>query len=87
MTARTSKQSKASPKELGRDATTEYTAIEEHAAHRHELQEGAIMVAARPAPDHQDVLLEFAFLLRSQVPDHLRLLLEGLRRGAPVAVP
>ena len=54
----------------------EYANTEEHAEHRYELQEGAIVMAARPMPDHQDVLLEFAFLLRSQVPDHLKLLLE-----------
>jgi len=54
----------------------EYAATPEDAEHHIELQEGALLVAARPVPDHQDIMLELAVQLRPQVPEHLKLLVE-----------
>ncbi|MDN5854388.1 MAG: Uma2 family endonuclease [Actinomycetia bacterium] len=54
----------------------EYAALPEDPEHRYELQEGAIVMPARPVPDHQDYLGELYAQLRPQVPRHLKMLLE-----------
>lgn len=54
----------------------EFTATPENSENRYELQEGALVVNARPVPDHQDHLgWLYAQLLR-QTPPHLKTLLE-----------
>jgi Uma2 family endonuclease len=45
----------------------EYAALPEMEG-RYELQEGAIVVAGSPVPDHQNGVLELAFQLREQTP-------------------
>jgi len=50
---------------------TEYAALPEMQG-RYELQEGAIVVAGSPVPDHQNGVLELAFQLREQTPSSLR---------------
>lgn len=54
----------------------EYAATPEDPENRYELQEGAIVMPARPVPDHQDCLFELGTQLRPQVPKHLKMLLE-----------
>lgn len=54
----------------------EYAATPETPDHRFELQEGAVVMPARPVPDHQDALFELGVQLRPQVPPHLKMLLE-----------
>ncbi len=54
----------------------EYAALPEDGEARFELQEGALVMSPRPAPDHQHCLMELAVLLRPQVPRHLTVLPE-----------
>ena len=49
----------------------EYAALPEMEG-RYELQEGAIVVAGSPVPDHQNGVLELASQLREQTPPSLR---------------
>jgi Uma2 family endonuclease len=42
----------------------------------YELQEGVVMMAAKPLPDHQDAVGELYVQLRPRVPGHLKLLIE-----------
>jgi Uma2 family endonuclease len=54
----------------------EYAALPEDSDHSYELQEGAVVMAAKPAPSHQHALFELGVQLRPQIPPHLRLLLD-----------
>ena len=54
----------------------EYALLPEETDARYELQEGAIVVAAKPIPNHQDWLGELYVQLRDQVPASLKTLIE-----------
>jgi Uma2 family endonuclease len=54
----------------------QFAALPEDPDARYELQEGAIVMAAQPVPDHQDCLGEIYAQLRHQVPSSYRVLLE-----------
>jgi Uma2 family endonuclease len=54
----------------------EYAALPELADARCELQEGMIVMAAKPAPDHQDCLLQLAVQLLPQTPATLKTLID-----------
>ncbi len=54
----------------------EYGALPEDTDHDYELQDGHVIMSAKPIPRHQNALLELAFQLRSQVPGHLRQLID-----------
>jgi Uma2 family endonuclease len=53
-----------------------YAALPEYPDHDYELQDGHVIMSAKPIPDHQHAVFELGVQLRSQVPEHLKLLLE-----------
>lgn len=54
----------------------DWDAMPEDNTHRYEVTEGVLYVSPRPASDHQWVLTEVLFHLRSQLPPELRVLPE-----------
>ena len=55
----------------------EYSALPEDSEHHYELQDGHVIMSAKPIPDHQHAVFELGVQLRSsQVPAHLQLLLD-----------
>lgn len=54
----------------------EYAALPEDSDHDYELQDGHLIMSAKPIPRHQRALFELGVQLRSQVPAHLQLLLD-----------
>lgn len=54
----------------------EYHALPEDPDRNYELQDGYVIVSAKPVPDHQHAVFELGVQLRSQVPRHLQLLPE-----------
>jgi Uma2 family endonuclease len=53
-----------------------YAALPEYPDRDYELQDGHVVMSAKPIPDHQHAVFELGVQLRSQVPEHLKLLLE-----------
>jgi Uma2 family endonuclease len=56
-----------------RFTVADYLALPEDAESRYELQEGNLVMAPRPVPDHQICQFELGVQLRSRVPEHLRI--------------
>jgi len=54
----------------------EYAALPEDSDHDYELQDGHVIMSAKPIPDHQHAVGELYVQLHAQVPEHLQLLLE-----------
>ena len=54
----------------------EYDELPEDSDHNYELQDGHVILSAKPIPDHQRAVIELIVQLRSQIPDHLQLLTE-----------
>ena len=54
----------------------EYAELPEDSDHNYELQDGYVIVSAKPIPDHQSAVLNLGVQLNSQVPEHLALLPE-----------
>ncbi len=54
----------------------EYYALPEDSDHDYELQDGHVIMSAKPIPDHQHAVGELYAQLRTQVPAPLQLLLE-----------
>jgi Uma2 family endonuclease len=54
----------------------EFGALPEDSDHNYELQEGAVVMSAKPIPDHQDALFELGVRLRPQIPEGLKMLLD-----------
>jgi Uma2 family endonuclease len=54
----------------------EYAALPEDSDHDYELQDGHVIMSAKPIPRHQRAVVELIVQLRPQIPGHLELLLE-----------
>ncbi|MBV9922430.1 MAG: Uma2 family endonuclease [Pseudonocardia sp.] len=54
----------------------EYAALPEDSDHDYELQDGHVIVSAKPIPDHQHAVGRLYVQLDAQMPEHLQLLLE-----------
>ncbi len=54
----------------------EYAALPEDSDHDYELQDGHIIMSAKPIPDHQHAVGRLYLQLDSQIPEHLQLLLD-----------
>jgi Uma2 family endonuclease len=52
----------------------EYAELPEDSDHNYELQDGYVIVSAKPVPDHQSAVLKLGVQLTAQVPEHLALL-------------
>jgi Uma2 family endonuclease len=52
----------------------EYAALPEDSDHDYELQDGHVIMSAKPIPRHQRALLRLAGQLQPQMPEHLELL-------------
>ena len=54
----------------------EYAALPEDSDHDYELQDGHVIMSAKPIPDHQHAVGELYVQLQPQIPEHLKLLLD-----------
>jgi Uma2 family endonuclease len=54
----------------------EYAALPEDSDHNYELQDGHVIMSAKPIPRHQRAVVELIVQLRPQIPGHLELLPE-----------
>lgn len=54
----------------------EYDALPEDPDRNYELQDGFVIVSAKPVPNHQHAVLELAVQLREQLPRHLQVLVD-----------
>jgi Uma2 family endonuclease len=54
----------------------EYAALPEDSDHDYELQDGHVIMSAKPIPRHQRAVVELIVQLRPQTPGHLELLPE-----------
>ena len=54
----------------------EYAALPEDSDHDYELQDGHVIMSAKPIPRHQRAVVELIVQLRPQIPGHLELLPE-----------
>jgi Uma2 family endonuclease len=54
----------------------EYAELPEDSDHNYELQDGHVIMSAKPVPDHQSAVGELYAQVRPQVPGHLHLLLD-----------
>jgi len=54
----------------------EYAALPEDSDHNYELQDGHVIMSAKPIPDHQHAVGELYVQLRPRLPEHVQLLLE-----------
>ncbi len=54
----------------------EYAALPEDSDHDYELQDGHVIMSAKPIPRHQRALLRLAGQLQPQMPEHLELLVD-----------
>ena len=65
-----------SPVPLRPLTAAEYAGLPEDSDHDYELQDGHVIMSAKPIPDHQHAVVELCVQLRAQVPAHLQLLLD-----------
>jgi len=54
----------------------EYSALPEDSEHHYELQDGHVIMSAKPIPDHQNAVGELYVKLRPQIPQNLKVLLD-----------
>ena len=54
----------------------EYAGLPEDSDHDYELQDGQVIMSAKPIPDHQNAVGELYVQLRPQIPQNLKVLLD-----------